>query len=96
MAGGKPCLDGDAPVCAQPDDGLKSDDSAGPYDGPFLGAEVVLVEARGEIVADKDGPDDGKRPNIGVEVCWEWREKLGRLDLRVVNEWCHGVGRLID
>ena len=77
---------------AEPDEGLDGDDGAGPDKGPFLAVDVLIVEFLVEVVAEEDGPDDGKGPDIGVEVERQRPQQLGRLDLRVVDERRHDSG----
>ena len=82
----------DAPVGAEPHQALNRDDGSDPDEGPFLGADVLLVQLRAHVVAQEDGPDDRKRPYIGVPLQGQRRVQLGRLDLGVVDERRHGGG----
>lgn len=79
----------DAPVRAQPNKRLEGDDGPAPDKGPFGGANVLFVEIRGQIVPQEDGPKNGKRPNVGVEVEGQRTKQLRMLDLRIVHEGCH-------
>lgn len=58
----------DAPVGAQPDERLNGNDGAAPDKGPFLRTDVLLIQFVAEIVAEEDGPGDGKRPDISVQI----------------------------
>lgn len=83
-------LEVDAPVGAQPEQRLDAEDGAAPHKGPLLGANVLLVEFIGEVVAEEDGPGDGERPHVGVQVEGQRTQQLRLRDLRVVDEGRHG------
>lgn len=85
-------LKADAPVGAEPGEGLQGDDGAAPHVGPLGRADVLLVERGRQVVAQEDGPEDGEGPHVGVEVAGQRLQKLRRLDLRVFDER-HGGGR---
>ena len=59
-------LEVDAPVGAQPDEGLGGNDGTAKDKSPFLSADVFVVELGGQVVPQEDGPNDGKRPDVGV------------------------------
>lgn len=80
-------------MCAEPSEGLESDDSADPDNCPFLGANVLSVELGAQVKGEEDGPDNGKGPNVGVKVERQRAQQLGALNLRVVDEGRHD-GRL--
>lgn len=86
-------LEGNAPVRAEPEKGLDGDDGANPDKSPFRRADVLLVELRAEKVTNEDGPDDGKGPDVGMEVQRQRAQQLRLLDLRVVDERRHGRDR---
>lgn len=75
----------DTPVGREPEEGLDGDDEGTPDKGPLLATEVLVVELRGQVVAEKDGPDKGKGPDVGVQVQRQRTEQLRVLDLRVGN-----------
>ena len=77
---------------AQPEQTLDSDDEACPHHRPFLRTDIFLVQRRGEIIVEEDGPDDGKRPDVGVEIDRERFQQLGVLDLIIVDQRRHGGG----
>lgn len=83
-------LEVDAPVGAQPDEGLEGDDCADPDEGPLLGLDVFVVELSTEIEAQEDGPYYHEGPDVGVAIERQWPPEVGRLDLRVVDERRHG------
>lgn len=92
LGGREQRLEVDAPVGAQPGEGLQSGDGAAPHVGPLGRADVLLVERGRQVVAQEDGPEDGEGPHVGVEVAGQRLQKLRRLDLRVFDER-HGGGR---
>lgn len=51
---------------AQPDQTLRGDYRSAPNEGPFLPANVLIVEILREIVSQEDGPDDDERPHVGM------------------------------
>lgn len=89
LGGGEGGLEVDAPVGAQPDKGLECEDGAGPDEGPLRRLEILVVELWGQVVAQEDGPEDRKGPDVGMEAQRQWFEKFGVLDLRVIHERRH-------
>lgn len=90
LACGESRIESHAPVRAEPDKRLDRDDGSAPHKRPFRAANVLLVEILGEIVSKKDGPDNGKGPDVGVEVEWQRTKQFRMLNLRIVHEGCHG------
>lgn len=76
-------------MSAQPDKRLDGDDGANPDKGPFGSADVLLIKLGSKKISQEDWPDDDKRPNVGVEVERERAQKLGALNLRIVDEGRH-------
>lgn len=65
---GKASSEVDVPVRAKPDQALDGDDGSDPDKGPFLSADMFLVELGAEVVSQEDGPYYYERPNIGVPM----------------------------
>jgi hypothetical protein len=56
------------PVGAQPDQTLRRDDRSTPNERPFLTTNMLAIQIFRDVVSEEDGPDDRKRPDIGMEV----------------------------
>lgn len=89
LGGLEASLKANAPVGAEPCQGLEGDDGTTPEDGPFLCANVLLVEVGRQVEGQEDGPDDGERPDVGVEVKRQRAQQFGLLYLGVVDEGRH-------
>lgn len=70
----------------QPDQALDCEDDAGEDEGPLLAPDVCVVPLLREVDGQEGRPDDRKGPDIGVQEEGPRSEKLGRLDLRVLDE----------
>lgn len=56
----------------QPDQTLRGDYCSAPNEGPFLAANVLVVEILRQIVSQEDGPDDDERPHVGMQGEWHF------------------------
>jgi hypothetical protein len=50
---------------------------------------MFFVQVGSQVVSQEDGPDDGKRPDVGVEMECKRPQQIGRLDLSIVDERRH-------
>lgn len=88
------------PVCAQPYQTLGCDDCGAPNEGPFLPANMFIVQVLGKIISQKDGPDNSKGPNISMQVTWHCSksvdvlQKLSRAQTRIMQS-CRCDHRII-
>jgi len=67
LPGGEEGPEIDAPVGTQPDEALRSDNGADPDKSPLRCTDVRLVELRGEVEGQENGPYYSERPDIGVQ-----------------------------
>lgn len=76
----------------EPGQGLESDYGTTPDEGPLLRSNMFFVEIRREVEGEEDGPGDGERPDIGMQVGGQRAKQLRLLDLRVIDQGRHDGG----
>ena len=88
LGGGEQGVNVNIPLGHQPQQRLGSNDGPREHEGPFLALNVGIISLGREIEAEKHGPDNQKRPDVGVQLQWEGVMQRRILDLGVIREFC--------